>query len=104
MQRFAGPGSPGPALSSTQNRIRDHATDEIDQTPIDRWPQTWTLITVSDTAGHGRVLLEGNKRALGAHKAVQLGLLRPDERTPISEGELAQGLVFLAKAIFPLWL
>lgn len=68
-----------------------------------RWDSSWRLIAVRDPENGRRVLIDGNGRALMLQGAVQSGTVGARTTVGLMTGDLAQGVVFLSKAIAPLW-
>ena len=56
-----------------------------------------------DTENNQGLLIDGNERAQALHYAVLDGVIGSDHQIRLITGDLHRAVVFLAKAIAPLW-
>ncbi|MBI4590999.1 MAG: hypothetical protein HY725_19405 [Candidatus Rokubacteria bacterium] len=68
-----------------------------------RWDPAWRIISLRDPEHGARVIIDGNGRSLALWQAVQAGEIPRERKVGIVVGDLAQAIVFRAKAIAPLW-
>ncbi len=102
--RFIGgvPGDRYEQLTRGSYKVGDAAGVEGSQEAF-RWEGDWRIIVLTDPENRERVVIDGNGRVLALVEAVRGGAFSGDERIGIIVGELWQPIVFIAKAIAPLW-
>jgi hypothetical protein len=95
------PGGRWHGLTRGSFLVRDVALTGTDKQPLD-WRDEWCLITVMNSESGRRLLLDGNKRALALWASLRRGGSLPTHVRLIT-GELSQGVIFVGKALSPLW-